>query len=589
MGSDELAYLGAAALQRAYRERRLSPVEVTGALIARLERFDGAYRTHTTLCAEGALAAAAEAEATFARDPNPAPLTGIPVSHKDNLKSAGVYTGAHSRSSFAGVPNESATAVARLEGAGAILLGKTNTTEFACGDQLEHGDTPNPWDPTLYSGASSAGSASALAAGFVPLATGTDTGGSIRAPAALCGIVGVKPTFGRVSRYGLIPLTWSMDHVGPMARSVEDAALMLQAMAGFDPRDPSSSRAAVPDYLAALDGNLAGLRIGVGVGHFETDLEPAVARAFGNAVEVARGLGAHISFVELPMAGMLGSFARILTMWEAFALHAGHLRREAHAYGPKARAHIASGGFFDAADVSLALQLRERWIDELDRTFGAVDAILTPTLPFTAVSRAAWVQNPPTPVGRPAASTSPAPPRSPSRAGATNGGSPSPCRWLRAPLTRRRCSESRTRLSAAWGTTVYDRRCSSVHPPSGTVRLRLVPTTTRPSPRFGRGPSDRRSPSLTPTSFVSPDWCGKRTRGWSSGGSSRATPSSRAHPSPRSTPIEEPHDPTDLHRRPHRPALRRRRHQPQQARRRPLRQTAGARQLHRNHADPPLA
>jgi aspartyl-tRNA(Asn)/glutamyl-tRNA(Gln) amidotransferase subunit A len=395
MGADELAFLGAAALQRAYRQRSLSPVEVTRALIARLERFDGGYRTHTTLCAEAALAAAREAEVTFARQPDPAPLTGIPVSHKDNLKTAGVYTGAHSRSSFAGIPNESATAVARLHADGAILLGKTNTTEFACGDQLEHGDTPNPWDPTLYSGASSAGSASALAAGFVPLATGTDTGGSIRAPAALCGIVGVKPTFGRVSRHGLIPLTWSMDHVGPMTRSVEDAALMLRSMAGHDPRDPSSSRESVPDYTAALDGNLAGLRIGVGIGHFQQNLEPAVASAFSAAVEVARGLGARIVSVELPMAAMLGTFARILTMWEAFGLHAANLRREGDSYGPKARCHITSGGLFDAADVSLAQQLRERWIAELASAFSGVDVILTPTLPFTAVTREAWVQDPP--------------------------------------------------------------------------------------------------------------------------------------------------------------------------------------------------
>lgn len=170
---------------------------------------------------------------------------------------------------------------------------------------------------------------------------------------------------------------------------------MLGALAGFDSRDPSSSRERVPDYCAALGARLDGVRIGVASGHFQTHLESAVAAAFHAAVEMARRLGAHIHEVELPMAGMLGDFARILTMWEAFTLHAASLRREAHRYGPKARAHIASGGFFDGAAVGLAMQLRERWIDELSEVFRRVDVLLTPTLPYTAVSREAWVQAPP--------------------------------------------------------------------------------------------------------------------------------------------------------------------------------------------------
>lgn len=393
--ADDVVFMGARALREAYRSRTLSPVEVVEALLGRLERYDGAYRSHVTVCADTARAEARRAEGAYARGAEPPALTGIPVSHKDNLWTQGVRTGVHSRTAFASVPSESATAVSRLHAAGAILLGKTNTTEFACGDQLEHGDTPNPWDATLYSGASSAGSASAVAAGFVPLATGSDTGGSIRAPAALCGVVGVKPTYGRVSRHGLVPLSWSMDHVGPMTRRVEDAALMLQAMAGHDPRDPSSARLPVPDYLASLRDDLVGVSLGVPLGHYREGLEHAVASAFEQALEVLRSLGARVVDVALPSSGRLAPVAGILSMWEAFVLHAATLRSEGRRYGPKARAHIASGAFHSGADLGLAMQLRTRWVHELTTALRDVDVLVTPTLPFTALTRDAWVDAPP--------------------------------------------------------------------------------------------------------------------------------------------------------------------------------------------------
>lgn len=392
---DDVAFMGASQLRAAYRARSLSPVEVVEVLLGRLDSYDRAYRSHVTVCADTARAEARAAENAFARGGEPPPLTGVPVSHKDNLWTRGVRTGVHSRTSFADVPPESATAVARLRAAGAILLGKTNTTEFACGDQLEHGDTPNPWDASLYSGASSAGSASSLAAGFVPLATGSDTGGSIRAPAALCGVVGVKATYGRVSRHGLVPLSWSMDHVGPMTRRVEDAARMLQAMAGHDPNDPTSVRVPVPAYGDALRDDLDGVRVGVPLGHYREGLETAVATAFEASLEVLRSLGARLVDVELPSAGRLAPVAGILTMWEAFVLHAATLRSEARRYGPKARAHIASGAFHSAADVGLAMQLRTRWAHEFASALCGVDVLVTPTLPFTALTRDAWVDAPP--------------------------------------------------------------------------------------------------------------------------------------------------------------------------------------------------
>jgi aspartyl-tRNA(Asn)/glutamyl-tRNA(Gln) amidotransferase subunit A len=392
---DDLAYLSVGELGAAYARGDTSPVEVVDAYLARLDAYDGALRSHVSVDREGALAAARAAERDLRRDGPRGPLHGIPVSYKDNLWTRGWRTGCHSRTSFDQVPDEDATAVARLRAAGAITLGKTNTTEFACGDQDVHGDTPNPWDPSLHTGASSAGSGSAVVAGLTAAALGSDTGGSIRAPAALCGIVGVKPTYGRVSRHGLVPLAWSMDHVGPMTRRVADAALLLGAMAGEDPRDPTSDPRPVPDFVAALTGRLDGVRVGVPVGYWFEGLERAVDEAMRTALGVLEGLGARLVPVHLPSAGDLAAAGSLLSMWEAFGLHAASLRREGAAYGRKARAHIASGGFHASADVVHALQVRASWARELALAFGDVDVLVTPTLPFTAVTRDAWIARPP--------------------------------------------------------------------------------------------------------------------------------------------------------------------------------------------------
>lgn len=392
---DDLAYLSVGELGAAYVRGDTSPVEVVEAYLARLDAFDEALRSHVSVDHEGARAAARVAERELRRDGPLGPLHGVPVSYKDNLWTRGLRTGCHSRTSFDHVPDEDATAVARLAAAGMITLGKTNTTEFACGDQDVHGDTPNPWDPALHTGASSAGSASAVIAGLTAAALGSDTGGSIRAPAALCGVVGVKPTYGRVSRHGLVPLAWSMDHVGPMTRRVADAASLLSAMAGADPRDSTSDPRPVPDYLAALTERLDGVRVGVPVGYWFEGLESAVDAAVRTALGVLETLGARLVPVHLPSAGDLAAAGSLLSMWEAFGLHAATLRREGTSYGRKARAHIASGAFHTSADVAHALQVRAAWARELALAFGAVDVLVTPTLPFTAVGRDAWIERPP--------------------------------------------------------------------------------------------------------------------------------------------------------------------------------------------------
>ena len=392
---EDLAYASIGALHAAYARGDASPVEVVEAYLARLEAYDGALRSHVTVGRDAVRAAARRAEIEIRRQGPRGPLHGIPLSHKDNLWTRGVRTGCHSRTSFDHVPDQDATAIARLQEAGALLLGKTNTTEFACGDQDVHGDTPNPWAAPLHSGASSAGSASAVAAGLTAGATGSDTGGSIRVPAALCGVVGVKPTYGRVSRHGLVPLAWSMDHVGPIARTVADAAVMLRAMAGADPRDPTSDPRPVPEYGDALSERLAGVRVGVPVGYFFDGLEPDVDAAVRAALKVLEELGARLVPIHLPSAADLVAAASLLTMWEAFGLHAATLRREGGAYGPKARARIASGAFHASADVAHALQLRALWAREVALAFAEVDVLVTPTLPFTAVGRDAWIAGPP--------------------------------------------------------------------------------------------------------------------------------------------------------------------------------------------------
>jgi aspartyl-tRNA(Asn)/glutamyl-tRNA(Gln) amidotransferase subunit A len=392
---DALAYLSIGELHAAYARGDTSPVEVVEAYLARIDAYDGALRSHATVCRDAVRLAAKRAEIEIRRQGPRGPLHGIPLSHKDNLWTRGVRTGCHSRTSFDHVPDQDATAVARLHEAGALLLGKTNTTEFACGDQDVVGDTPNPWDVRAHSGASSAGSASALAAGLTAGATGSDTGGSIRAPAALCGVVGVKPTYGRVSRHGLVPLAWSMDHVGPMARTVADAATMLQAMAGGDSRDPTSDARPVPDYAAALTERLPGMRVGVPIGYFFDGLEPDVEAAVRAALTVLEDLGVRLVPVHLPTAGDLAAAGSLLSMWEAFALHAATLRREGATYGRKARAQIGAGGFHSAADVAHALQVRALWGREVARAFDDVDVLVTPTLPFTRVGRDAWIEGPP--------------------------------------------------------------------------------------------------------------------------------------------------------------------------------------------------
>lgn len=387
--SVDLPFLSIAELSGLLARRQISPVEIVTALLDRIGRYNSLLHSYITVCDDQALAEARRAEREISRDGVRSPLHGIPVSFKDNIWTRGVRTTAHSRALQDFVPNEDATHVARLTTAGAILLGKTNTTEFATGGIggfALFGTATNPWSPSHYAGGSSAGSANGLAAGLAVAATGSDTGGSIRIPASFCGVVGLKPTFGRVSGYGLIPLSWSMDNVGPLGRTVRDCALLLNVMAGHDPRDSQSARAPVPDFTKDLESGIKGLVLGLPRQHYYENLEPDVDAAMRGALRQLEGLGARFEHVDLPHAGGLAAVGNVLVQVEAFGQNAEHLRAHGPALGARYRRRVAGGAFYTAADYQLAMHLRQEWTREVDAAIQGVDALVTPTVPFPAFS-----------------------------------------------------------------------------------------------------------------------------------------------------------------------------------------------------------
>ncbi|MCL6554184.1 MAG: Asp-tRNA(Asn)/Glu-tRNA(Gln) amidotransferase subunit GatA [Firmicutes bacterium] len=301
---DDLAFASARELVAAYRTGAVRPSQVVELALDRIARLDPILHAFLTVDADGARRAAAAWDARVAGEVDALPpLAGVPVAVKDNICTRGIPTTCASRILEGWVPPYDATVVARLRAAGAIVLGKTNLDEFAMGSSTEHsafGPTRNPWDPARVPGGSSGGSAAAVAAGMVPLALGSDTGGSVRLPAGFCGVVGLKPTYGRVSRYGLVAFASSLDQIGPMARDVADCALLLGVLAGHDPADATSADVPVPDYLAALGGGAAGVRLGVPREAFGAGVAPAVADAVREALRVFADLGCGIEEISLP-------------------------------------------------------------------------------------------------------------------------------------------------------------------------------------------------------------------------------------------------------------------------------------------------
>ena len=383
----ELCYLSAGELSRLIKNQDVSPVEIIDAHLARIGETDTTLNSFITLLPEQAKAAARRAESEIQAGNYRGPLHGIPVGLKDLFNTGGVRTTSGSRIFDTFIPDHDCTVAARFQQAGAILLGKLNMHPFAygpTGENADYGHMHNPWNPELITGGSSGGSGSATAAGQCTITMGSDTGGSVRIPAALCGIVGLKPTYGLVSRHGLTPLSWSLDHPGPIVRTVEDAALAMNAIAGHDPNDVASSRESKPDYTTALTGDVRGLKIGVPREFFEAPLDPEVAAAVQQAISQLEDLGAIVTEVSFPLFQHAQAISGTILMAEAAAYHRDLLAKEGDKLYPPVRIRLEAGLFITAIDYLKAQQARSVFNHETRQLLTDVDLLLGPTEPVTA-------------------------------------------------------------------------------------------------------------------------------------------------------------------------------------------------------------
>jgi aspartyl-tRNA(Asn)/glutamyl-tRNA(Gln) amidotransferase subunit A len=390
---ESLAFATVEELAALLAKRKISPVELTDIFLRRIENQNSALNAYLTVTAEQAFAAARRAEKQLlsrrSSQPHNSPLLGVPVALKDNIWTAGICSTAGSKILHDFIPSEDSTVARKLARAGAVLLGKTNLNEFAygiTGSNAHYGPVHNPWAVDRISGGSSSGSAVAIAAGLCAASVGTDTGGSIRVPSAFCGTVGLKPTFGRVSVFGVMPLAPSFDHVGPITRSVADAATLLSLIAGRDPLDATASPKAVEDFRGAFRKPLRKFRLGRPRELYWEKLDPQVRRAAEAAVRDMEKRGAVVQEVSLPHLTESLDAATDIASAEAFHVHeaAGYFPARADDYGPAVRLRIEAGGKVPAYRYLAGLDLRKRLLGEFDAVFQEVDAIVAPTLPVTA-------------------------------------------------------------------------------------------------------------------------------------------------------------------------------------------------------------
>jgi aspartyl-tRNA(Asn)/glutamyl-tRNA(Gln) amidotransferase subunit A len=393
----ELHYLSIADASRLIAAKELSPVELTRAYLERIEALDSKLHAYIRVTAELAMDQARAAEQEVARQGPRSPMHGIPFALKDIYDTAGIPTTGHSRLIRYRVPEANAACTERLLDAGGILLGKLATHEFATGGpsyDLPWPPANNPWLLDRFPGGSSSGAAAAVAAGLAPGAMGSDTGGSVRLPAAFCGVAGMKPTFGRVSKRGILPLSWSLDTAGPLTWTVEDCAIMLQMIAGHDPLDPSSANWPVPDYRAGLEAGIAGMRIGLVRRFYERDVmaDASMIDAMNAAVDVLRDLGAEVVDVELASLEQFQACNRIITMSEAFAIHEHGLVHRPEDYGAVTRYRVLPGAMITAAEYLAALRQQRECTAQTLAVLDTVDVLLTATIygpaPVQATMRA---------------------------------------------------------------------------------------------------------------------------------------------------------------------------------------------------------
>ena len=395
--------LSAAEASRAIAAGELSPVALTDAYLDRIAALDGELHAYVLVLADEARAAAAQAAAELKQGRSRGPLHGIPIGLKDIYKTRGIRTTAGSNVYIDHLPDEDAETWVRLRAAGAILLGKQETHEFAIGGPdftLPFPPARNPWNTAHYPAGSSSGSAAAVGAGLCAAAMGSDTGGSIRGPAAYCGLIGLKPTYGRVSRRGVFPLSYTLDHCGPLTRTVEDCAMLMQVLAGHDPLDPASADIPVPDYGRALSQRLDGITIGVirhwherdAVAGFGQDSAPSphYLAVFDVACRALESLGAKLVDLSLSPLVDYADANRAIMLSEAYALHERDFRERPHLFGRHMFARIGLGAFLSAADYVEAMRQRRELCLEMAKEFSRVDLIVSanatgPAPPIEAV------------------------------------------------------------------------------------------------------------------------------------------------------------------------------------------------------------
>lgn len=388
MGDDTLCHLSLYDLSGRIRRRDVSPVEVVEAFLKRIEDLNPRISAFLTVCADSALEEAKRAEAEIVAGRWRGPLHGIPYGVKDIIDTAGVRTTNGSSFFRDHVPSADAECIARLRRAGAIMLGKTLTHEFAAATTTinrHFGTARNPWKLDRITGGSSGGSAAAVAAAMCTFALGSDTGGSIRNPAALCGVVGLKPTHGRVSLIGVCPNVQTLDHLGPMTRTARDAGLVLQRLAGYDPRDPASREAPVPDYTAGWERGLRGMRLVLCPDlYMNAELDAEVERAFAKAVDVMRDLGATVETAFFPNGKRLTELFPMIAGPEFAEFHRPFFEKDPNAYGTEVRERLEGSLKITADEYVRALRERTLLRREMENFFRGVDAVLLPSMPCAA-------------------------------------------------------------------------------------------------------------------------------------------------------------------------------------------------------------
>ena len=382
MNNAEIPFLSAAALGELIHKQEISPVEAVTAYLERIAAVDSTLHSYITVCREEALQAAREAEQAILRGEWRGPLHGVPYAVKDQFWTRGIRTTGGSRLLADFIPTDDATVVARLRGAGATLLGKLNMSEFATGNSVDHpfGTPHNPWDLDRNAGTSSSGSGAATAAFLCATSLGEDTGGSIRNPANNCGLVGLRPTWGLVSRHGMMGACWSMDIGGPISRTVEDCALTLQAIAGYDAHDPYTANQAVPDYRAGLTGAIRGVRIGVVKEAMDADfVHPQVKAAVSKAVADLKEQGLSVDEVSIPLLASAAAVTRAILAVESASLHHDWLRTRLHEYDHNVQIDFLTGAILPAQLYYKAQKIRAAIRQQVFEALGKVDVLALPS------------------------------------------------------------------------------------------------------------------------------------------------------------------------------------------------------------------